>query len=924
MFLSLLNLSIVLLLLLVAIKRIQSNPIDIVLAVFAAFWGVAVSSGLLLSFLHLLGTPWAWFTCSILVSSVILSVSYYCRKTVLPEDRLANDTVGREIQKNSRFDVWIIILVTASLFLINVIVALSYPPTNWDTNTYHLPRAFFYMSQGHLGHFPTVNFRQTFLTFNPTLLIIWLSVFELSENLLVLVNPLCWVICFLGIYRLSVLCGASKYSSLAVAAIGCLAPEVYTQGASTTTDIQQASLIICSAVFLLLYIRRNATWGDGMLVAVSFGVAMGIKVTCFFFGPILFIILFGSLCMNGLMHSYKFLNLIKFQVIAAGILVLWFALPFMVYNFFYSGELMTPHYDYLRNKPFEIYSWLQTMYTFAVQAFAQPFKFLLDEQWLEAILKKFLFPFSEGKYAFNALKIFTPGISEDSVWFSFTPYFLMIAVVNELRHKRYWVRPSFICLLASLSWFVTYCAVSKWGMYNHRYFISAFLLAMPAMAMLCDHFYRSNKTISKTGRYAIRLLFLFIIVQIGVCHRYNYYRPIMPVLHHNQTSKALDILPPKMLETLAARKAVNIVQYSWQHQDERLYPFIRVMPEANFTLKQYRMEQKPDNHPQVLTGFNFISFWGTTEGSFLTSIPASLGWTVIPVVDKKSPGIKPLGYVGSWYTDYYKYFSFEPEAKACLPGENNILFLALHDRNNSAHDGQIISRFQKLRLITIGLNEKDELTLTAYATLKDGTYATVWDINKDGYKDLLLPSECINLIIELKDATGKVMGRSKIVAVPFTGKIQKNDIAHLNLVQDPVESEIITVKGMSAYSEGPYTAQGLPKIRWSTDENVSFSFDNDDQVKLEKIFLDLEFQPQAIGEMKIGINGEESESHTWNDTSWQLIHTVVSLKKGHNTISLNSTYRGRSQEVSSEKALLMFREIQFRGYPYQHQPQVDR
>jgi hypothetical protein len=234
------------------------------------------------------------------------------------------------------------------------------------------------MSQGNLDHFSTVNLRQIFLTFNPTLLIIWLTVFELSEKLLGLVNPLCWIICFLGVYRLSVLCGASRYSSLIVAAIGCLTPEIYAQGASTTTDIQLASLIVCSAVFSLSYFRRN-NLRNAIIVSTAFGIATGIKVTCFFFGPIILLVLFGICCKNGIHNTLTFINHKKYHVIVAVLLFIWFATPFMIYNYVDGGVLMTSHYDYLRNKPINIYSWLQTMYTFSVQAFTDPFQYILNE-----------------------------------------------------------------------------------------------------------------------------------------------------------------------------------------------------------------------------------------------------------------------------------------------------------------------------------------------------------------------------------------------------------------------------------------------------------------------------------------------------------------------------------------------------------------
>jgi hypothetical protein len=326
------------------------------------------------------------------------------------------------------------------------------------------------------------------------------------------------------------------------------------------------------------------------------------------------------------------------------------------------------------------------------------------------------------------------------------------------------------------------------------------------------------------------------------------------------------------------------------------------------------VELKPDVPPPALTDFSLISFWGTTEGNFLTTIPASKGWIFIPVEGKKSPGVKFLGYVGEWFTDYFKYFSFEPGQKPCPPGEENILFLALHDRNPPVIDGKTISRFQKLRLVTIGLNKEDHLTLTVQATLSDGTRKTVWNTSQDGYNDVLLPAECTKLLVEIKDAEGLTKGRGQIISVPFTQKFQQHDIAHASLVHDLISNEIITVKGMRATSEGPYPAMGLPKIRWSTDKNISFEFENIDSNQLESIILELEFKPQAKGQFEIGANHDIIASCSWIDTNWQTTSIKVPLIHGKNVITIKTTFSERSDEILNSKTLLMFREIQFRGF----------
>ena len=181
----LVNAAIVCILLMVSVRRVFTNKIDSVLAVITLFWGVGVTAGVLLSFISQLANSYAWFVVSTLVAFSIWIV-------------LSKQTVPEETAKQMRFELWAILAATAILVALNVFVALRYPPNNWDSNTYHIPRAILYMSQGNLQHFETVNLRQVFLTFNPTIIIIWIISFGLSEPLINLINPACLLTCFLS------------------------------------------------------------------------------------------------------------------------------------------------------------------------------------------------------------------------------------------------------------------------------------------------------------------------------------------------------------------------------------------------------------------------------------------------------------------------------------------------------------------------------------------------------------------------------------------------------------------------------------------------------------------------------------------------------------------------------------------------------
>ncbi len=75
-----------------------------------------------------------------------------------------------------------------TLFLalgMNLLICLKYSPNNWDSLTYHIPRVHFYLAQGHLGHFDTLNLRQIYFPFNATLFQLFLSYMDKVTSCLI-------------------------------------------------------------------------------------------------------------------------------------------------------------------------------------------------------------------------------------------------------------------------------------------------------------------------------------------------------------------------------------------------------------------------------------------------------------------------------------------------------------------------------------------------------------------------------------------------------------------------------------------------------------------------------------------------------------------------------------------------------------------
>ena len=147
--------------------RLRRDLAAMICASFVVVWTDLVVTALLLGSVGQLGDRLAYVGVSLILALVF---ALALRRTLPP-------AVGRLAYRSDvdpRFDASLFVRAIFWLIILAVVIptamlCIGYDPDNFDSIAYRLPRAFFYIGQGTLRHFPGGDFRMQYYPFNMTL-----------------------------------------------------------------------------------------------------------------------------------------------------------------------------------------------------------------------------------------------------------------------------------------------------------------------------------------------------------------------------------------------------------------------------------------------------------------------------------------------------------------------------------------------------------------------------------------------------------------------------------------------------------------------------------------------------------------------------------------------------------------------------------
>ncbi len=287
----------------VAARVCRKSLIDIIITAYIVFCGSVIFTGFVLSEVNKINDRrfWAWGVFIPTFVFYILFTKFFAR------DRRENFTffeiIGSRIQL-----VWnwfgglslFLKFVFGGLFLTfgiveitNLLLIFYTPPNEWDSMTGHLNRLLYYLDHGTMAHFGGTNWNID--TYPKSICTIQIYDYLMSgktENWFKAIHHSAYLIVGLGAFGIARNLSNNFSAGVFCALIIWLLPNVLMQSVTTETDIVLASYLTCLVYFLFTY--REKLWRRYLYLAgITFGIALGHKITFVFsFPPLFFIILY--------------------------------------------------------------------------------------------------------------------------------------------------------------------------------------------------------------------------------------------------------------------------------------------------------------------------------------------------------------------------------------------------------------------------------------------------------------------------------------------------------------------------------------------------------------------------------------------------------------------------------------------------------
>lgn len=218
--------------------------------------------------------------------------------------------------------IFIIILFTG-------FIAITYPPNNWDSMTYHLPKVEEWLQNGTLKHFETSIVRQNVLAPFAEMCILQFRGLSGSDYLVNIVQWLCYIGVIINVSLITYhLNGNTKYqifSSIFCATI----PMAILQSSSTQTDLVVSYWLTC-------FIERFLQWLETPKRDIALGLGIALGLACLTKGTayiVAFPFVIGYVFLV-LKNSKKFI----YNALLAACVVILINVPHLIRNYDTYGD----------------------------------------------------------------------------------------------------------------------------------------------------------------------------------------------------------------------------------------------------------------------------------------------------------------------------------------------------------------------------------------------------------------------------------------------------------------------------------------------------------------------------------------------------------------------------------------------------------
>jgi hypothetical protein len=489
--------------------------------------------------------------------------------------------------------------VFALMTLATLLICVHFAPNNWDTITYRLSRAFFYLARGNLLHAGnTADPRLSYYPFNGVLLYLFLSIYQFPARWFNIIPMLSWSVAGIATFSTARVIGASRTGSLIAAWICLMSPGILVQAASGNDEVLAAGSILIALNFAWEWVisgRRRYV----LLAGIGAGLGFGAKLHWGFYW--LFICCAAVVFAISLVPRQDLRAQLPARApaaIAAGAIALPLISAFAVCNYASSRQITDADFNkQVLNTPFRISLAREKLRTGTAEMLLGPIPDLVppvDKPKRErayAAFNEFFMKccFSDlvetTKRSPEGYKFQGPADAngyqpaEITIWLGFLPHFLILIAVAQVFVRK--LPLACIALIAGFFfWHFTYTAETRYIFWVCTYYSFPAVLAIAAVGPAWD-FARQHRSL------AARLL-LGAFVALFITHTildanflvFGYLRNIGFLWHKGPDPFAYHTVEPRVVDAIQSSQRIYIAQTHW----EVLYwNFMRFHPGAKYT-----------------------------------------------------------------------------------------------------------------------------------------------------------------------------------------------------------------------------------------------------------------------------------------------------------------------------------------------------
>jgi Dolichyl-phosphate-mannose-protein mannosyltransferase len=183
-----------------------------------------------------------------------------------------------------------LVLIAALALALQLAIGIDVAPNNWDSMTYHLSRAAYWLQEHSATRFPGGSVRQLGLGPNAEMLDAWTMAITGTDRFVATVQWFALVGLACTVFLGARVIGFNRSCALFAAALFVTLPQPILQSTTTQNDLVAAFFVLATAAFGVRGLQGRHM-GDLIVAALAAGLAIGTKGTVFALAPSLAIIL---------------------------------------------------------------------------------------------------------------------------------------------------------------------------------------------------------------------------------------------------------------------------------------------------------------------------------------------------------------------------------------------------------------------------------------------------------------------------------------------------------------------------------------------------------------------------------------------------------------------------------------------------------